>query len=954
MSKIIIFIIWTITGVIADSSNITSITHQVSIGPQQAKFEIHFSEEQRPLVVRVTDILDSTTPIFKYFNYIPQDTIHIIFNGDKTKVNASATVSPTNVIEIFSFPPIGNSGLAYAPYNLRSLVIHELTHIIHLEHTRGINKVLRTIFGTAGTVMPGMVPHWFSEGIATWAEGTFAGGGRQNSPQILYQIARTATEQDFCNNLSCLDEPGIYPHGRNAYWMGADFLAWIEKSRPGSIRCLVWQNAKQLAFLLERTFKKCLGKDASTLFAEYLQYKRKEILPSSARTTYKLRRIRLNGAINLQTGAQVIKDQMIYQWQRNRIKRITILNIASGKSKIVETNNFNVAHILPPSPFSRTQGEVLMAVEKRYKDDLKREIYAFNMAHNTWNIRLPKAAAAEYAFQLDAEKIIFLRWHNLRWEIWLRHRKDKLLHQLPKLLPVQSPRVFVQGGRSWLSMRTHVYGHKRPNQLWIYPLKKNQSEVMAEKGKVLFSSKNNFRYLGQCAGEHLLFGAPNEANSNAGNAYSVGLSGIHTIPRKSLPKELKETAFWRWDKYSTVTFLPQDPENLYLGKPGCGQIMSKLKKHSTSTTTATATRSIPPEKTITPRALDGKSIASYPKLRHLRPRWWGIGHQRDHDIDNIFFKTSMEDPKEHHHLNIQMNWYQQFDKTSTEWGYRYQAMKYKLGLSRYKILSPSLNPRNWDQDSGVSLALYRNFLYEPFSYTPRLSYSLTKSRDIISTRRTKMWDLTQHISVAPIGRQSFLQKMHLNIRLMGGKTSKHGHWKKSFLGMEWHLDSTIAPTMVDVLLHSQIRYSRFFQKDLARGIFFGGGVPLLGGSGRYHDFYGLPARSAFGNDMFSARLQFDTQLKSVYSGLGLFPIYLRQINLLSGIEYIKTDFIYMQKQKRYLRPRDGLHSYHLGSRFKLTMFYKLPLDWDILHIWVQNPYKRENRFVTTLSASIFG
>ena len=121
---------------------------------QTRHFRIHFTppleQEARRAAVNAerayTELATELVP--------PRGTIDLVVSDNVDYVNGYATTFPSNRIVVFAHPPTDASGLqSYSDWN--ALVItHELTHIFHLDRSRGIWRVGQAIFGRNPLLFP--------------------------------------------------------------------------------------------------------------------------------------------------------------------------------------------------------------------------------------------------------------------------------------------------------------------------------------------------------------------------------------------------------------------------------------------------------------------------------------------------------------------------------------------------------------------------------------------------------------------------------------------------------------------------------------------------------------------------------------------------------------------------------------------------------------------------------
>jgi len=135
----------------------------------------------------------------------------------------------------------------YADWNAL-VVTHELTHIFHLDRSRGIWRAGQAIFGRNPLLFPNLYePRWVLEGLAVYYESRLTGVGRLESSEHS-MIARAAA---LANRVPTLQElsPGTsrFPGGVVVYAYGSLLFDYLSRTRgPGSIRDFVERGAKTL------------------------------------------------------------------------------------------------------------------------------------------------------------------------------------------------------------------------------------------------------------------------------------------------------------------------------------------------------------------------------------------------------------------------------------------------------------------------------------------------------------------------------------------------------------------------------------------------------------------------------------------------------------------------------------------------------------------------------------
>jgi hypothetical protein len=202
----------------------------------------------------------------------PRGTIDLVVSDNVDYVNGYATPFPSNRIVLFAHPPTDASGLRnYADWNAL-VVTHELTHIFHLDRSRGFWRGAQAIFGRNPLLFPNLYePRWVLEGLAVYYESRLTGTGRLESSEHS-MIARAAA---LANRIPTLQElsPGTsrFPGGEVVYVYGSLLFDYLSRTRgPESIRDFVERGAKTLfPFFLTATSRGAFGESFQTAWQHW-------------------------------------------------------------------------------------------------------------------------------------------------------------------------------------------------------------------------------------------------------------------------------------------------------------------------------------------------------------------------------------------------------------------------------------------------------------------------------------------------------------------------------------------------------------------------------------------------------------------------------------------------------------------------------------------------------------
>ena len=311
-------------------------------------FHLHFPKNRPWFTQKVIQTLKEDIPkANQYFNSRPKSHVHLITVGASRAngfdSNGMATVFPYNIITLNEYPPIAKNYLKGTDEWVRNLVLHEYIHILTMDMTNGWIDSLRTLFGSV-VKTNGVLPRWLIEGVAVWFESSIPGQGRLNQRGVQYQVYKALTDKDFCQGISCLDAPLKYPYGHAPYWVGGEFVKYLEEINPGFLRCVFTEHSYYFPFFLNRIFKTCINMDVSEAYKDFKQFYIKShkfldnFCPADKKVCNGLRKNKIDETIiDYQRGTCSYKNYILYikrdELGRNRLStphRVELLNTTNG------------------------------------------------------------------------------------------------------------------------------------------------------------------------------------------------------------------------------------------------------------------------------------------------------------------------------------------------------------------------------------------------------------------------------------------------------------------------------------------------------------------------------------------------------------------------------------------------------------------------------------------------
>lgn len=163
----------------------------------------------------------------------PKGKTDIILGDNLDMVNGAATPIPGNRIYLWARPPADDLVLNYYNDWMDLVIVHELTHIFHLDRTGKAGRALRTVFGRVPWGWPIFpiigTPDWTLEGLATYIESAYTGTGRVHGSAHEMIIRTAILENDFDPIDRVSGSTPMWPGGQRVYIYGSMFMDYIAK-----------------------------------------------------------------------------------------------------------------------------------------------------------------------------------------------------------------------------------------------------------------------------------------------------------------------------------------------------------------------------------------------------------------------------------------------------------------------------------------------------------------------------------------------------------------------------------------------------------------------------------------------------------------------------------------------------------------------------------------------------
>ena len=194
----------------------------------------------------------------------PRAPLDLVIADNVDFTNGYATPVPSNRIVVYAQPPVSELSLRLYDDWSALVITHELTHIFHLDRSRGWWRGAQRIFGRNPVLFPNLYsPSWITEGLAVYYETRLTGYGRlAGSQHRMYARASLAA-----GGLPRLDELSLatprFPQGELAYAYGSLLIDYMARTRgPEHVRDFVERSSRQpLPFFYGPAARRAFGID---------------------------------------------------------------------------------------------------------------------------------------------------------------------------------------------------------------------------------------------------------------------------------------------------------------------------------------------------------------------------------------------------------------------------------------------------------------------------------------------------------------------------------------------------------------------------------------------------------------------------------------------------------------------------------------------------------------------
>ena len=884
--------------------------------------EIHYHKNDLAIALKVERIVkEDLIKVVNYFKYVPRDIVHFNIDHYMRLTNGNARTFPTNIINLYNFPANNHEHLITLEDWMQGLLLHEFVHIVHLDQTRDYLEVGRNIFGTIAKVPTGIVPRWFTEAIAVWGESHFINGGRLNNPLFNKELLLLLKNKKFCQTLDCLDDPGVFPSGQLAYWAGAQFMEYLEKSKANSIKCLVEENSSAIPFFLNDAFETCVGQTAQE---SYLKFK-ENFLASEPPAQFEQNEWREKienafGTDDFQKGI-VLDSDRLYKVEHHKDNEALVSYDLKNKQHFI--GRFNL-------PISDVSSIAELGCEKRWLLASFNDDPHYRSHNKIWKLINPDTLLVERTldFKNDPSYVIhlykddFLTFSYIENK-WQAYKNEKLLKTFSSddsinMVKRVGNKLLLKINNSWgvssliltdlkLEKLTLIY---KSNNFFDIPFVSENFLVKREKGEFKLLEWDN---------------------------------DLSKVLMSDLKKEkIQGVVFAEYNNGRAIVL-----EDRLKSANLSGLELDNLLKNEKSNTLKVETKEFVDQMPAS-SSYASSQAENYPRVDHLLPHYWFLASGNSDNLGSIGATTSFSDPMGIHTLNTTGYIYPSVTKMGGAINYVQKLVNvsdlWKVTASFSQDYSKTEFSSTVNLSRNLMATTYYEFYLKEWTYTPEVFVGKATDEDFISYRTTTQIGLNNNLAYSSLSTYEFIQRFNSQINFLTNKTTQGDSFYSTYLSamVEGRFSSDFS-AIIDTT------FEKLNKSDFRRGVIYAGGISDVI-KPRQHGFYGLPYGNAYGNKVFTTKEMIDYSAWDIYRGKNFIPFYLKELHFLAGLESLYADRIFLKDD--FLRDTT-INGFFMGPRLKADAFYFVPMSIDVIYSSIKNPYGgRANQVDFIISADL--
>ncbi|MDP8255443.1 MAG: hypothetical protein P9M14_06820 [Candidatus Alcyoniella australis] len=234
-------------------------------------FYVHFHDGERELALRAAILAEQVFDMLsEQLDWQPWGKVQLVIADDSDRANGWASTIPYNTVRLYATAPTSDQRIDEYGDWFHGLLMHEMTHVLHIDQARGFNRLFRAIFGRVYAVN-GIHPILQIEGLAVLKETSNTEHGRGRSSLTQMYLRAAILEDRFPS----IDQSTTFflrwPGSAVPYLFGGAFHVYVADNYGENCWTQISKrHSRQVwPFLYNSNAERVIGKSLVTLWREW-------------------------------------------------------------------------------------------------------------------------------------------------------------------------------------------------------------------------------------------------------------------------------------------------------------------------------------------------------------------------------------------------------------------------------------------------------------------------------------------------------------------------------------------------------------------------------------------------------------------------------------------------------------------------------------------------------------
>ncbi len=235
-------------------------------------FRVHYHDGLAELAQRVAGLAERAhAALVPELASAPSQVTQIVLSDSSDDANGLAIARPYNAILLLVNAPPDMSALGGYDDWYDLLVVHEYTHVVHVDSTTGLPGLINAIFGKLYTPNDWQ-PRFVLEGLGVAMESEHTEGGRLGGTQYEMYLRADVLDGRVVPLDQLSNTPRRWPGSNLAYVYGSKFLSWIsDVYGPGTFAAVTADYSDDvIPFGINRSLHRVTGRTYPELYQAFV------------------------------------------------------------------------------------------------------------------------------------------------------------------------------------------------------------------------------------------------------------------------------------------------------------------------------------------------------------------------------------------------------------------------------------------------------------------------------------------------------------------------------------------------------------------------------------------------------------------------------------------------------------------------------------------------------------